>query len=125
MSAERESSVDPIVYEVRESRGRGEEMEIGQERERHAAARTPPAPRLLLLLSNDGRSAPRASALAGSSFPSSSPPFFLFCFPAGPGAHPRSDDGVHARHRPTPDQQRDAAAVRVYFPRMLGHTNSP
>ena len=83
MSAERESSVDPIVYEVRESRGRGEEMEIGQERERHAAARTPPAPRLLLLLSNDGRSAPRASALAGSSFPSSSPPFFLFCFPAG------------------------------------------
>ena len=72
MSAERESSVDPIVYEVRESRGRGEEMEIGQERERHAAARTPPAPRLLLLLSNDGRSAPRASALAGSSFPSSS-----------------------------------------------------
>jgi len=82
MSAERASSDDPIVCEVRESReGRGEE--IGQERERHAAARTPPAPRLLLLLSNDAGAAPPASALADSSFPSSSPRFFLFCFPAG------------------------------------------
>jgi len=101
MSAERASSDDPIVCEVRESREGREE--IGQERERHAAARTPPAPRLLLLLSNDAGAAPPASALADSSFPSSSPRFFLFLLSGRPGAHPRSDDGGHARPLPAPD----------------------